>query len=65
MTVDIQIVRKIFICHLRVTASSRYSSLTLSHSRNLDYLNKGVGVFSISTQFRENFVDIFRGRGVD
>ena len=27
--------------------------LTSTHSRNLDYLKKGVDVFSISTQFRE------------
>ena len=39
--------------------------LTSTQSRNLDYLNKGVDVFSVSTQFREISLTSLGGCGVD
>ena len=37
----------------------------MAQSRNLDYLNKGVDVFSVTTQFREISLTSLGGRGVD
>ena len=39
--------------------------LTSTQSRNLDYLNKGVDVFSVSTQFREISLTSLGECGVD